>query len=409
MTVNTNLGIAQINNAHLPLSQQAQQEIPAEEQPTTDKTTKEEQDVSFFDEEWSGHQISKLTGDNAFTDWLQDKDKVCTDGVNDGKLSFWEGTKSFLKGLIGGIPKMIINHPVESLVTIGAGIALTFITGGAILPVLGAIGTTFGVGMICKGAYGAIMAETDGEAKQAFESMGIGVTTTALSMMSAGKALDAASEAGVESAQISEDANIFQKTAQMFRSTPEALKVSQKNALKFVGIPIQEESIAANSRLLNAPARTEESVHEAILNKEYGALGKNSSKNVKKIFSQYAKEHGYKFEDNEGEFVIKDLHGNKIRTAHQGIFDGRWYDEHYIYNERNQMTNRFVINDKGEFQSTIEFMYDDAGKQTISIGYGGKAGENIVVGKGYSRTEKTLSDFIKEFGYTPKYYNEVVK
>ena len=51
------------------------------------KTVKQpkQEEVSFWDSKWSGHQIAKLTGDNAFTDWLQDKDKVCTDGKDDGK------------------------------------------------------------------------------------------------------------------------------------------------------------------------------------------------------------------------------------------------------------------------------------------------------------------------------------
>lgn len=194
-----------------------------------EKESKKEK-VSFFSEEWSGHQISKLTGDNKVTDWLQGKDKVCTDEEDDGKLSFKEGAKSFLKGLVGGIPKAIVNHPLATIASIAGVAALTYITGGAILPVLCASGIVAGAGMAGYGTYKAITAETDGEAKKALETAGTGVTTVVLSALSAGKALDAAAKAGVKSAKVAEDANIFTKTGQLFKATPESLKVSGQNA-----------------------------------------------------------------------------------------------------------------------------------------------------------------------------------
>lgn len=196
------------------------------------KTVKQpkQEEVSFWDSKWSGHQIAKLTGDNAFTDWLQDKDKVCTDGKDDGKIGFWEGTKSLAKGLIGGIPKAVINHPVATAVTVGLGAAATVLTGGAILPILGAAGVVSGVGMAGYGTYKAATAKTDGEAKQALETLGMGVTTTVLSSASAGKALESAQSAGVKSAKVAEDASILTKTTQMFKATPEALKVSGHNS-----------------------------------------------------------------------------------------------------------------------------------------------------------------------------------
>ena len=196
------------------------------------KTVKQpkQEEVSFWDSKWSGHQIAKLTGENDFTDWLQDKDKVCTDGKDDGKIGFWEGAKSLAKGLIGGIPKAMINHPITTAVTVGLGAAATVLTGGAILPVLGAIGVASGVGMAGYGTYKAATAKTDGEAKQALETLGMGVTTTVLSSASAGKALESAQSAGVKSAKVAEDANILTKTAQMFKAIPEALKVSGRNA-----------------------------------------------------------------------------------------------------------------------------------------------------------------------------------
>ena len=124
----------------------------------------------------------------------------------------------------------MINHPVATAVTLGIGAVATALTGGAILPVLGAIGVASGVGMAGYGTYKAATAKTDGEAKQALETLGMGVATTVLSSVGAGKALETAKSAGVKSAKVAEDANILTKTVQMFKATPEALKMSGMNA-----------------------------------------------------------------------------------------------------------------------------------------------------------------------------------
>lgn len=205
----------------------SQKKKPQQAKPQVQQKLQE--NVSFFDEKWSGHQIAKLTGDNAFTDWLQNKDKVCTDGKDDGKLSFTEGAISFAKGLIGGIPKAMINHPVASAIAIGAGTIATAVAGTAILVPMTAIGLVTGVGMVGYGAYKAATAKTDGEAKQALETCGMGVTTTATTAMNAGKVLDTAAKEGVQSAQVSEDAGTFTKVKTLFKATPEALKVSGHN------------------------------------------------------------------------------------------------------------------------------------------------------------------------------------
>lgn len=209
------------------------------------KAEVKQESISFFDEKWSGHQIAKLTGDNFFTDWLQDKDKVCTDGCDDGKIGFVEGAKSCAKGLIGGIPKMMINHPVATAVTVGMGVVATALSGGAILPFLGAMGVASGVAMVGYGSYKAVTAKTDGETKQALETLGTGVTATALSVKSSGKILEKAANAGVKSAQVSEDANMFQKTVQMFKSVPEALKTSYSKVSepKLVSVMMPQKEI----------------------------------------------------------------------------------------------------------------------------------------------------------------------
>lgn len=273
------------------------------------KQTKQEA-VSFWDSKWSGHQIAKLTGDNDFTDWLQDKDKVCTDGKDDGKIGFWEGTKSLAKGLIGGIPKAMINHPVATAVTLGIGAAATALTGGAILPVLGAIGVVSGVGMAGYGTYKAATAKTDGEAKQALETLGMGVTTTTISISSAGKALESAAKAGVKSAEMAEDANAFTKTIQLFKSIPEALKVSYNNSCNYYNTTIFNKNVSANP-----VDKTNQTI-------------------------QNLKNKGYKIEIKNNEIYAYNSSGNHIKIGSLGVTD----EETLIINLKNAQSKGLLIN-----------------------------------------------------------------
>ena len=176
------------------------------------------------------HEVKKEkeTETGWFSDWLNDRDKVCTDGKDDGSISFGEGLESFGKGLMG-IVKGAINHPIATAVTVAAGVGLTVLTGGAALPVMVAAGAATGAGMIGYGAYKAATADTDAEAKQAWETMGNGTFALAASVAGAKPALNAASKAGVTSAQGAKNMNAFQATVQAFKSSPEALKMSALN------------------------------------------------------------------------------------------------------------------------------------------------------------------------------------
>ncbi len=163
-----------------------------------------------------------------FKDWIEDKDKICTDGKDDGKISFKEGAASFGKGLIG-IVKSVIKHPIATGLTIAAGTALTVATGGAALPFLVAGGVTLGAGQVGYGIYKASTADTDGEAKQAFENIGNGTFTIAASVFSSKAALKTASKAGVSGAKGYEDLNILQATAKCFKTAPESVVQSGLN------------------------------------------------------------------------------------------------------------------------------------------------------------------------------------
>jgi hypothetical protein len=165
---------------------------------------------------------------NWFSDWLNDKDKVSTDGKDDGSISFGEAMKSMGKGLIG-IVKGAIKHPITTVATIGTGVALTVATGGAALPVLIALGAGTGAVMIGKGTYDAVTAKTDGEAKAAYENIGNGIFALGASALGAKASLNAASTAGVTGADGASELNTVEALAQNFKVLPEALKVSGQN------------------------------------------------------------------------------------------------------------------------------------------------------------------------------------
>ena len=138
--------------------------------------------------------ISETLDLNGFQRWLYDVDKVCTDGKDDGKLSFGEKMESFGKGL-GGIVKAAIKNPIATTATVAAGVALGALAGPV---VVAGIGLACGVGMLGVGAYKASKADNDGDAKQAWETIGTGVITTALSGVALSKTIKPTSKVTTE-------------------------------------------------------------------------------------------------------------------------------------------------------------------------------------------------------------------
>ena len=114
-------------------------------------------------------------------------DGSCTDGADDGKISFGEGAKSFLKGAVKSlIPTSFGDFLKKAAIGVGCA-ALVAVTGGAAAPFLIAGGAIAGGIQAGKGIYNATQARTDAEAKAAMEDVGGGATTIAASVV-AGKA-----------------------------------------------------------------------------------------------------------------------------------------------------------------------------------------------------------------------------
>ena len=168
------------------------------------------------------------TNPNSLKAWFNDEDKVSTDGADDGKISFKEGLASFGKGLIG-IVKSIKNHPIKTGACIAAGVGIGVLTGGAALPAMALAGATIGAGTIVYGGYKAATAKTDGDAKQAFETMGNGTFALATSALGSKQALKSAANAGVNSANGLATNNPVTNLVNCAKVAPEALSVSARN------------------------------------------------------------------------------------------------------------------------------------------------------------------------------------
>lgn len=170
---------------------------------------------------------------------------------------------------------------------------------------------------------------------------------------------------------------------------------------------IQNGAIVKTSPDINPPSGPAAQIHSSITNGTMGVLGAKSYAEVKAVYQKYAKENGFTFVDKKCEFEVKDKNGNLIREAHEGFFDGRWYDHHQVFNENNQITNRFVVDCNGKLQSTVEYFYDESGKELMSVGYGGSAGKSVKVFTKDSRETMTIEQFVEKYGFEPTYYREI--
>lgn len=168
-----------------------------------EKEPKKEKATITLQEWWNGEKsvtstMARRVGWENLADWLEDKDKVCTDGQDDGKLGFKEGAKSFAKGLVGGIPKAIIQHPLITGVFIGVGAAAIGLSGGAAAPLVWGIGATLVAGSAVTQGYKAITADTDAEKKAALEGLGTTTQSAILVGTTYKPTMQAAAKAGVD-------------------------------------------------------------------------------------------------------------------------------------------------------------------------------------------------------------------
>lgn len=132
----------------------------------------------------------------------------CTDGKDDGKIGFWEGCKSFFKGIGKTVVNTvvgIVTDPKKLLLTAGAvALAIVCPPAGVAMAVAGGVAGAVKVG---KGIHNAATATTDAAKKSALEDVGGGTLQVGLSAVGAkagikamkttsGSAMQAAAKAG---------------------------------------------------------------------------------------------------------------------------------------------------------------------------------------------------------------------
>lgn len=150
----------------------------------------------------TGVQTTQGNTDSIYTTNVSDSQKVnlsTKDGKDDGKIGFFEKIGSF----IGGAVKSVGNAVKDILTDPGKLLKTAAIVGACFIPVVGPIiagglavvGAVKGVQTIAQGAQMAAAAETDEQARMAWENMGAGTLQVGLCAVPAGKALRGAAGA----------------------------------------------------------------------------------------------------------------------------------------------------------------------------------------------------------------------
>ena len=188
--------------------------------------------------------------------------------------------KNIGKGVISFV-KNAINNPITTGLTIAGAIGLNVITGGAAMIPMLAIGATISAGSIGYGTYKYCSAQTDGEAKDAAQTIGSGLFGLVTSIFGAKTVLNAGAKAGVSSAQGARYKSPFGAFLQVFKATPEAVKQSCTNAKYNVNTMCSGVT---------------------------SVLGKNKNvPTIPKEVSESVKQHGFEIKKGQTENFLKDL------------------------------------------------------------------------------------------------------
>ena len=197
--------------------------------------------------------------------------ETCTDGKDDGKIGFFDAVKNIFKGaaktLVNGVKGMFTDSEGnfslgKTLLSIGAAaICITF-------PAVGlaacAIGGVMGAVQVGKGVYNAATAETDAEAKEAWQNIGGGALTVAGSVVGAKASLGAikatSTAGGNVSAlsQLDDGASLAQKAVALGKDAVSSTKnrAGQITDALSAHTPLRTNSrVATNSS--SAPTSTE--------------------------------------------------------------------------------------------------------------------------------------------------------
>ena len=178
-------------------------------------------------------ELYKIVYDNKIEEWLA-SDNECTDGKDDGKISFWSKVGNCIEGAgktIVSTIHNIVSDPIKLVGTVNSALILAAFAatpvGAVVVPVLGLIvaGKLIysGVKTIIEADKQAKNATTDADAKDAWEDIGQGGTQVAAGgavVYTSGSALYGTFTGGAEAAA-AENAGVFESKESIFL---EALK-----------------------------------------------------------------------------------------------------------------------------------------------------------------------------------------
>lgn len=180
-------------------------------------------DYNYFNKEIS--TSDKVKKNNSFRNYSIKSNGLERDtfdySKDDGKISFKDKAKNFLKGIISPITTMF-SSPKNLIIgagAIAAGGLLLVATGGALAPVLVAGGIIGGGLQLGIGIYKASSAKTDDEAKDAWQNIGAGTSSVLMSSAGAKSALKA-------SGANTEGMSFFKSVLECFKQTPKLIKNS---------------------------------------------------------------------------------------------------------------------------------------------------------------------------------------
>ncbi len=210
----------------------------------------------------------------------------CTDGSDDGKI----GILSVVSNVVKGAGKTVVNAVkgcfTDSEGNFSLGKTLTTIGVAALctaIPALGlaacAIGGTMGAIQIGKGVYNAATAETDAEAKEAWQNVGGGALTVGLSVTGAKASYNAveasaASETGATAMNsLSENASILQKAGALAKDCVS----STKNNASSIASSVSETASVLKESGLQKLRDTGKAVRESYSNSGNKVNTKNES------------------------------------------------------------------------------------------------------------------------------------
>ena len=195
---------------------------------TSPNTTTQPQMVNLDTQESDSFEIKK-------------SNEGCTDGNDDGKIGFFSAVGNAIKGvgktIVNGVKGMFTNK--EGKFSLGKTL-LTVATAAACIafPAVGlaacVVGGTMGAIQVGKGIYNAATAETDAEAKQAWQDVGGGAFTVAASVAGAKASVKAVqNSAGSASAlaQLDDTASATQKLSALGKDMVTSTKNSAKNVV----------------------------------------------------------------------------------------------------------------------------------------------------------------------------------